>query len=237
MVLHPQVLYFSGYLIIAISVVAAFLGGMAGWRLSKKWWPHPPGDFIVFVGGTVAWVVIIAILSLYCPNVVGVGGGVIRDRAGKAILVVNHAGLMCLRVPGLTLIDLRPDQVRASGDFADISTNPKVRNIRINITFKPKWTVQAALERYTMMGDRASFETWAASSLNQFNEAYSKELAKLYDPYDLAQQSRFYGMVESFFLGENDPYRTGPPLIRDNIITLEDVKFDIVGSGTVTNQN
>lgn len=92
------------------------------------------------------------------------------------------------------------EEVEFSSDLSlsAISDNPKVKRIEYYVTISTGGTPERLLALHNSELFKKHGKKWLYYLMYEFNENWSKELAKLYNPLDKEQQQKFWDLVNSF---------------------------------------
>jgi len=101
------------------------------------------------------------------------------------------------RLRGVTVVSYATRKTSVIMSFSPISQNPKIRNLTYFVEVEDMGSPTAYFQYQKTIGQK-SVDKWLKYYLYEFNEKYSREVAKFYNPFDFHQQMAFEKLIKDF---------------------------------------
>lgn len=260
-----NIFYWGPVIIFAVIALGYFLVYRSSFAFADRYFYEGSDNRVFF--WAVSGVCLFVALLLWTLT----GGGVLRSTTNQNLVLVKKDGTSAMvlpktqRVPyfaswnneyyllwgsNLSSKDGSAYGIRnefsSNSEFHPITVNPKVRNFRYSVSF----VYGEDLEKLQLyINDIARFEynqeKWLKYHLNEFNESCGMELAKLYNPLDVAQQETFQSLFTSFMEGnhcKSDGDGEAGKVSNDNILDrmglqVKAANFQLLELGGMVNTN
>ncbi len=195
------------YVLFSMSVVLGLIFFMLLNRFGFK--PVKPGD--EFVRYLMIGVITVLLVGFSYLMLMGSLTDTFTSSIGRMVFLSKdrtHAGDI-VEIPSLVwdfdpryenydLVKLS-QTVKATSYLHPITENPKVRDFRYNVELTPlSVPSDALLWAKALQQSGLGEEDWLKFQLYEFNELYSKDAAKFYNPLDAHQQLQFRALLEEF---------------------------------------